>query len=52
MKTKALNKRKLPVFIIDKRLNEFDGQVLFPRKLAEVKEFIARAGLPWDKEKK
>jgi hypothetical protein len=52
MKTKELSKAKMPVFVVDKRLNEFDGKVLFPKKLAEAKEFISRAGLPWIKKQK
>jgi hypothetical protein len=52
MKTKELNKKKLPDFVVDERLDEYNGKVLFPEKLAQAKEFIARAGLPWDKKKR
>lgn len=33
MKTERINKSKTPIVKIDKRLDKFQGQVLFPEKL-------------------
>ena len=41
-----LNKSKVPVIAFDKRLEQFRGKVLFPKKLAKANEILAKAGLP------
>lgn len=47
MKTiKELNSSKVPVVILDQRLNKLDSKVLFPDKLATAKVTITRIGLP------
>ncbi len=46
MTIKQLNKSKLPIIIIDKKLEKFRGKTLFPEKLARANEILAKAGLP------
>ncbi|MEO6356770.1 MAG: hypothetical protein ABIU77_03720 [Ferruginibacter sp.] len=47
MKTIAeLNASKVPLVIIDKRLDSLDKIVLFPEKVAKAKKTIAKIGLP------
>jgi len=48
MKTtiKKLNKSKLPIIPIDKKLEKYRGKVLFPEKLARANEILERSGLP------
>jgi hypothetical protein len=47
MKTIAeLNKSKVPLVIIDKKLNVLDSIVLFPKKVQKAKEIIKKIGLP------
>ena len=46
MKVEDLNKGKIPVVKIDKKLEEFRGKVLFPKKLALANEMLAKAILP------
>ena len=41
-----LNNSKLPKVIRDKSLNELSKVVLFPKKVQEAKETLARVGLP------
>jgi hypothetical protein len=42
----CINKNKIPVIIIDKRLERFKGRTLFPEKLAKANEILSRVGLP------
>ena len=47
MKTIAeINKSKVPLVIIDKRLNKLDEEILFPKKVEKAKEVFAKLGLP------
>ncbi|MFP5041772.1 hypothetical protein [Parasediminibacterium sp. JCM 36343] len=47
MKTIAeLNASKVPFVIIDKKLDKLDETVLFPKKVEEAREKIAKIGLP------
>ncbi|MEO8416753.1 MAG: hypothetical protein ABI472_24015 [Ginsengibacter sp.] len=41
-----LNQSKMPIVKIDKSLEKLRGKNLFPQKLAEANEVIARVGLP------
>jgi hypothetical protein len=41
-----LNKSKVPIVIIDKKLNKLEKVVLFPKKVEEAKKIISKAGLP------
>ncbi|GEP52713.1 hypothetical protein FNO01nite_33850 [Flavobacterium noncentrifugens] len=46
MKVEDLNKGKIPVVKIDKKLEEFRGKILFPKKLALANEMLSKAKLP------
>jgi len=46
MRIERINKTKTPIVKIDKRLNQFQGQVLFPEKLAEANQVLSKIGLP------
>lgn len=46
MKIDELNKAKIPIIKIDKRLERFRGKVLFPEKLALANKMLANAKLP------
>jgi hypothetical protein len=41
-----LNQSKVPIIVFDKKLEEFRGKVLFPKKLKKANEILAKAGLP------
>jgi hypothetical protein len=41
-----LNTSKIPIVVIDKRLDSLDKVVLFPKKVAKAKETLKRIGLP------
>lgn len=41
-----LNKSKVPIIVIDKTLERFKGQNLFPKKLKRANEILAKTGLP------
>ncbi|MFN3487833.1 MAG: hypothetical protein ACK4YV_01800 [Emticicia sp.] len=41
-----LNNSKIPLVIIDKRLNDLDKVVLFPEKVEQAKKIISKIGLP------
>lgn len=43
---KELNGSKVPIVIIDKKLDKLDSIVLFPEKVEEAKKTIAKIGLP------
>lgn len=47
MTIKELNKRKVPIVVIDKSLNKYDGVVLFPDKVAQANEMLRTVGLPF-----
>ena len=46
MSIEELNASKVPIIVMDKRLEELRGKDLFPEKLAKAKEILARVGLP------
>ncbi|MFH1005201.1 MAG: hypothetical protein V1781_06885 [Bacteroidota bacterium] len=46
MKIEQLNKAKIPIVKIDKKLERFRGKVLFPEKLIKANEILSRVGLP------
>ncbi len=46
MKVNELNKAKIPVVKINKKLEEFKGKILFPNKLALANEMLLRVKLP------
>ena len=46
MKIDELNKAKIPVVKIDKKLEEYRGKILFPKKLAIANEMLLTAKLP------
>jgi hypothetical protein len=46
MTVEKLNNSKVPIIVIDKKLEEFRGKTLFPEKLAKANEILAKAGLP------
>lgn len=48
MKTKGRNRSKIPKIVIDEKLDQFRGKVLFPEKLKRANEILAKAGLPKD----
>jgi len=41
-----LNKSKVPIIVLDKKLEELKGKVLFPEKLDKANEILAKASLP------
>ena len=46
MKIKDLNESKVPIIVFDKKLEQFRGKVLFPKKLERANEILAKSGLP------
>lgn len=46
MDIKQLNKAKIPIVKIDKRLEKFRGKVLFPQKLEQANKTLSKVGLP------
>ena len=47
-----LNTSKVPIIVIDKKLEKFRSQNLFPEKLKRANEILAKTGLPkFNKEK-
>ena len=46
MKIDELNKSKIPIVKLDKRLERFRGKVLFPEKLAKANEILSKVGIP------
>jgi hypothetical protein len=46
MDIKYLNERKIPIVKIDKRLDRFKSQVLFPQKLEMANRILSAAALP------
>ena len=41
-----LNKSKVPIIVLDKRLEKFRGKDLFPEKMKKANEILAKTGLP------
>lgn len=46
MKVEDLNKAKIPVVKINKKLEEFKGKILFPEKLELANKMLDKAKLP------
>jgi len=46
MKVEDLNKGKIPIVKIDKKLEKLRVKVLFPKKLALANEMLSKAKLP------
>lgn len=46
MRIEQLNSSKVPIIVIDKRLEQFRDKVLFPEKLEKANEILSKAGLP------
>jgi len=46
MNIKILNKNKIPIVKIDKKLERFRGKTLFPEKLEKANDILSRVGLP------
>lgn len=46
MTIEQLNKSKIPIVKLDKRLEKFHGRVLFPEKLEEANNTLAKVGIP------
>lgn len=46
MTIEELNKRKTPIVVIDKSLEQYKGKILFPEKLAKANEVLKKIGLP------
>jgi hypothetical protein len=44
--TDELKKRKTPIVRIDKSLNKYDDQILFPEKLEKANQTLKKIGLP------
>lgn len=40
---------KIPIIVIDKRLEQFRDKVLFPEKLEKANEILSKAGVPYIK---
>ena len=51
MKIEQLNESKTPIVRMDKSLEKLSGKNLFPEKLAEANETLAKVGLPKTKRK-
>jgi hypothetical protein len=49
MKIEQLNNSKTPIVRIDKSLEKLRGKNLFPEKLAQANEVLAKVGLPKNK---
>jgi hypothetical protein len=46
MTIEQLNQSKVPIIVLDKKLEQFRGKILFPEKLAKANEILAKTGLP------
>lgn len=46
MEINELNKAKIPIVTIDKKLEQFRGTVLFPEKLELANKLLSKAKLP------
>ncbi len=50
MKIEELNQSKVPIIVMDKKLEKFRGKILFPEKLKKANEILSKSGLPKIKE--
>ena len=46
MKIEQLNQSKVPMIVLDRKLKQLRGKVLFPEKVKKVNEIIAKTELP------
>ena len=46
MSVEELNNSKIPIIVIDKKLEQFRGKTLFPEKLAKANEILGKSVLP------
>jgi len=46
MNIEELNKAKIPIVKIDKKLERFKGKIMFPKKLQLANELLEKAKLP------
>ena len=46
MRVEELNKAKVPIVKINKKLEEFQGKILFPKKLKLANEMLSKVRLP------
>ena len=46
MTIEQINSSKVPIIVLDKKLEQFRDKVLFPEKLEKAKEILTKAGLP------
>ncbi|WP_257670947.1 hypothetical protein [Parapedobacter tibetensis] len=46
MKIEQINKTKTPIVKIDKKLDRFQGKILFPEKLKQANDTLKKVGLP------
>jgi hypothetical protein len=49
MTIEQLNNSKIPIIVIDKKLEKFRDKTLFPEKLIKANEILAKVGLPKEK---
>ena len=50
MKTiNEINSSKIPLVVIDKKLNNLDDMILFPEKVKAAKKILKKIGLPKQK---
>lgn len=46
MNIDELNKSKVPIIVIDKKLEKFREKTLFPEKLKKANEILFKTGIP------
>jgi len=46
MKAKELNQSKIPVIVLDKKLEQYREKVLFPEKVKKANDILSKTGLP------
>ena len=46
MKAKELNQSKIPVIVLDKKLEQYRKKVLFPEKVKKANDILSKTGLP------
>ena len=46
MKAKELNQSKIPIIVLDKKLEKFRETVLFPEKVNKANSILSKTGLP------
>ena len=46
MKAKELNQSKIPVIVLDKKLEQYREKVLFPEKVKKANDILSKTELP------